>query len=140
MSPEKAKKPAKAKPAAKDNSQLAALAHLSILTVLIIGPLSMVIPLVIWLLERNKPDKSAALEFHAKQAFFYQLAAYLITAILGVIVGILSVILVGLLFIPVLILFPIAAVIYGIYAGIKVWQGEDFRYIYLADFLEAGGI
>lgn len=140
MSPEKTKKPAKPKPSVKDNSQLAALAHFSILAVLIIGPLSIVIPLIIWLLERNKPDKSVTLEFQAKQAFFYQLAAYLITAVLGVIVGILSIILVGLLFIPVLILFPIAAVVYGIYAGIKVWQGEDFRYIYLADFLEAGGI
>ena len=140
MTPEKSKKPVKPKPSTKENTQLAALAHLSILTLLLLGPLSMIIPLIIWLLERNKPDKSASLEFQAKQAFFYQLAAYLITAILGIIVGVLSIILIGLLFIPVLILFPVAALIYGIYAGVKVWQGEDFRYIYLADFLDAGGI
>lgn len=97
----------------------------------------MVIPLIIWLLERNKSNKSTQVEFHAKQAFFYQLAVYLIGAVLGIFIGLLSIILIGLLFIPVLILFGMAALIYGAYGGIRVGQGEDFRYIYVADFIEA---
>ena len=143
MAPEKAVKTTKpkpkpkAKPKAKDNPQLASLAHLSILTVLFMGPLCMAIPLIIWLLERNKPDKSPYVEFQAKQAFFFQVAVFLITTALGIVAGILSIILIGLLLIPVLILAPLAGVAYGVYAGVKVWNGEEFRYIYLADFLDA---
>ena len=138
MSPEKAvKKTTQAKPAVQDNPQLAALAHLSILTMLLIGPFSMAIPLIIWLLERNKPDKSAYVEFQAKQAFFYQLAVLAITAALFVVFILLSIVLIGLLLFPVVILAPIAGVVYGVIAGIKVWNGEDFRYYWLADFIEA---
>ncbi len=126
------------KKSARDPVLLSMLAHLSILTVLIIGPLSMVIPLLIWLLERNKPDKSDVIEFHSKQAFFYQIAVYLIITLLAIIIAILSIILVGLLFIPLLILCGLAAIAYGVYGGIRVSQGEDFRYFYIADFIETG--
>jgi len=126
------------KKSSRDPILLSTLAHLSILTVLIIGPFSIVIPLLIWLLERNKPDKSAVIEFHGKQAFFYQAAIYLIMTLFGIITAILSIILVGLLLIPVLILCGIAAIAYGVYGGIRVSQGENFRYIYLADFIETG--
>ena len=127
-------KSTKSKALPQDNPQLAALAHFSIIPIL--GPFSPAIPLLIWLLERNKPDKSELVEFHAKQAFFFQLAVYVITAALGLIVTILSIIVIGLLFIPFLILFPIVAIIYGIYGGVKVWTGQDFRYIFIADFIE----
>ena len=137
MATAKNAKSTKSKSIPQDNSQLAALAHLSFLTVMIIGPFSIAIPLIIWLLERNKPDKSLLVEFHAKQAFFFQLAVYIITAALGIVVGILSIIVIGLLLIPFLILFPLACVIYGIYGGVKVWNGEEFRYVYVADFVEA---
>jgi len=137
LTAQESRKLKKAESPPQDNVLLAALSHLSILTVLLIGPFSMVIPLIIWLLERNKSNKSTQVEFHAKQAFFYQLAVYLIGAVLGIFIGLLSIILIGLLFIPVLILFGMAALIYGAYGGIRVGQGEDFRYIYVADFIEA---
>ena len=123
----------------RDVHLLAGLSHLSILTVIILGPFSMVIPLMIWLLERNKTERSTYIEFQAKQAFFYQVALYLMAATLFVVIILLSIIVIGLFFIPLLILFGIAALVYGFYAGIKVMQGEDFRYIYIADFIEAGG-
>jgi uncharacterized Tic20 family protein len=126
-----------ARQSSRDPILLSTLAHLSILAVFIIGPVSMVIPLIIWLMERNKTDQSDMIEFQAKQAFFYQAAVYLITTLLGVITGILSIILIGLLFVPVLILFGLAAIVYGVYAGIRVSQGDHFRYIYIADFIEA---
>lgn len=133
-----AEKKTPAKAPAQDNAQLAALAHLSILTVVLLGPFCMAIPLIIWLIERNKEDKLESVEFHAKQAFFFQLAALIVTAAIGIVAGILSIIIIGLLLLPIVILFPLAAVIYGVYGGIKVWNGEDFRYIYVADFIEAG--
>ncbi len=122
----------------RDPILLSTVAHLSILASPAIPFFSMVIPLLIWLLERNKPDKSEIIEFHGKQAFFYQVAVYLLTILLGIITVILSMILVGLILIPVLIIFPLVAIAYGVYGGIRVSQGENFRYIYIADFIEAG--
>ncbi|MFH1940794.1 MAG: DUF4870 domain-containing protein [bacterium] len=122
----------------QDNFLLASFAHFSILTVLLLGPFSIVIPLIIWLMERNKPDKSSFVEFQAKQAFFFQLILYLATFALGVVVAILSIILIGILLIPFLLLFPLAGVVYGIIGGVRVSQGENFRYFWVADFIEAG--
>jgi len=96
-----------------------------------------VVPLLIWLLERNKTDRSKVIEFQAKQAFFYQIAVYLVCLVLGILTGILSIILIGFLLIPVLVIFGIAAIVYGTYAGVKVYHGEDFRYIFVTDFIES---
>jgi uncharacterized Tic20 family protein len=137
MAEKKSVQPKKKTAQSKDPTSVASLAHFSILLVLLIGPFSIVVPLLIWLLERNKPDRSKVIEFQAKQAFYYQAAVYLIGLILGVLVGVLSIILIGILLIPVLVLFGIAAIVYGVYAGVKVSQREDFRYIYVADFIES---
>jgi uncharacterized Tic20 family protein len=126
------------KKSSRDPILLSTLAHLSILATLVIPFVAMVIPLLIWLLERNKPDRSEMIEFHAKQAFFYQVAIYLITGLLTVITVILSMILIGLILIPVVFIFPLIAIGYGVYGGIRVSQGENFRYIYIADFIDAG--
>ena len=130
-------KPVK-KEKARDTKLLASLAHFSILTVFIIGPFSLAVPLILWLTERNRSDKSSDVEYHAKQAFFYQAAAYVASAVLGILIGILSIILIGLLLIPVLILFGLAVVVYGVYGGIQVNQGREFRYMCVADFIDAG--
>jgi uncharacterized Tic20 family protein len=137
MAEQKSVQPKKKTNPSKDPATVASLAHFSILLILLIGPFSIVVPLLIWLLERNKPDRSKIIEFQAKQAFYYQVAAYLISFILGALIGILSIIVVGFLLIPVLVLFGIAVIVYGVYAGVKVFQGEDFRYIYVADFIES---
>ncbi len=137
MAEQKSVQPKKKTNPSKDPATVASLAHFSILLILLIGPFSIVVPLLIWLLERNKPERSKIIEFQAKQAFYYQVAAYLISFILGALIGILSIIVVGFLLIPVLVLFGIAVIVYGVYAGVKVFQGEDFRYIYVADFIES---
>jgi uncharacterized Tic20 family protein len=100
------------------------------------GPLTVIVPLVIWLSERNRPERSELVEFHARQAFFYQAAVYLAALAAGAVVGVLTLIFIGLLFIPFLILFFLAAVGYGVYGGIQVWNGREFRYRYLTDFIE----
>lgn len=122
----------------RDTNLWASLAHFSILTVFFLGPFSMAIPLILWLTERNRPEKSDRVEYHARQAFFFQAAAYIVSAVLGVCMVILSVILIGLLLIPVLILFGLAVVVYGVYGGIQVNQGREFRYVFVADFIDAG--
>lgn len=130
-------KPKKVTPPAKEDNTLASLSHFSILACFIIGPFCVAIPLIIWLLEQNKPKGSKKLIFEAKQAFFYQVALFLATTVLGVIVGVLTIIVIGLILIPLLAIVFLAGVGYGVYGGIKVSQGESFRYKYVTDFVES---
>ena len=135
---EQTKKAPDKKEKTRDTNLLASLAHFSILTVLILGPFSIAVPLILWLTERNRTDKSSLVEYHAKQAFFFQVAAYVVSAVLGICMVILSIILIGLLLIPVLVIFGLAVIVYGVYGGIQVNQGKEFRYMFVADFIEAG--
>jgi len=52
------------------------------------------------------------------------------------VVFILTFVFVGLLLIPFLILFILGAIGYGVYGGLQVWQGRDFRYKYVTDAIE----
>lgn len=122
----------------KDARLLATLCHVSIAAVFFLGPFTMTVPLLIWLLERNKSSASDDIIFHAKQAFFYQIAVYVIMAVSGLVVALLTLIVIGSLLAPILVLAMIAAVGYGVYGGVQVWQGKDFDYLYVADFLRAG--
>jgi uncharacterized Tic20 family protein len=115
---------------------LSAISHASILAVFLMGPLTVIIPLIIWLSERNRPERSELIEFHARQAFFFQAAVYLTSIAAGVVVFLLTFIFVGLLLIPFLILFVLGAVAYGVYGGLQVWQGREFRYRYVTDYIE----
>ena len=128
-------KPKKTGPV-RDLKLLATLSHLSILTIFILGPFCMGIPLIIWLMERSRSDASPLLEFQAKQAFFFQLALILVEAFLGIVVGILSLIVIGVLLIPLLVMLGLAGVVYGVYAGIQVSQEKEFRYFIIADLIQ----
>jgi len=123
-------------PASPDPVLLSAIAHASILAFFIMGPLTVIIPLIIWLSERNRAERSESIEFHARQAFFFQSFVYLAAITAGIVVFILTFIFVGLLLIPFLILFVLGAVGYGVYGGLQVWQGREFRYRYVTDFIE----
>jgi len=131
-------KPRKAA-ARRDPILISTLAHVSFVTFVLIGPFSIAIPLIIWLLERNRPKPMVSIEFHARQAFFYQLAVYLIAAVLGGIAALMVIILIGLLLIPFIILAFLAAVGYAVYGGVQVWNGRRFRYRYLTNFIESSG-
>lgn len=115
---------------------LSVIAHGSILAMFFLGPLTLLIPLIIWLSERNQSTPSELVLFHARHAFFYQLAVYLIGFTAGLFIALMTLIFIGLLFIPFLILFLLAAIVYGVYGAIQVWQGKPFRYKYLSDFVE----
>jgi uncharacterized Tic20 family protein len=122
----------------KDTRLLATLCHVSIAAVFFLGPLTMAVPLLIWLFERNKSKRSDFILFHARQAFFYQVAVYALMAVMGIVVVLLTYILIGPLMAPFLVLAVIAAVGYGVYGGVQVWKGKTFEYPYVADFLRAG--
>ena len=98
----------------QDDRTMAMIGHLSGIVAGFIGPL------VIWLINKDKTDK-AWLNEQAKEALNFQ-----ITMIIGwLIAGILTMVLIGMLLIPVLFL---ANIILCIMAGMKANEGVDYRY------------
>lgn len=129
----------------------------------LIGPL---IPLVIALGYRQR---SRYVAFHALQSFIYQVVGVLIgvpvyTAVTGLltagtviayvitVIGFLALVLPGLLLVPIALLLtlvtvswvtgvPLAWLGYGLFAAYQTYQGADFRYPLIGDWLakEMGG-
>jgi hypothetical protein len=140
----------------------AALAHASGLLTLILGVAGGVgvligpaIPLVMYFGYRKE---SRFVAFHALQAVVYQAVGILsygvLAAVLAVWValawtvsGLLSAVLIGLLLMPfallltwvtlwLLVCTPFAWLGYGLYAAYQVYQGRDFRYWRIGEWLE----
>jgi len=98
----------------QDDRTMAMIGHLSGIVAGFIGPL------VIWLINKDKSDKGW-LNDQAKEALNFQ-----ITMIIGwLIAGILTMVLIGMLLIPVLFL---ANIILCIMAGMKANEGVNYRY------------
>jgi len=102
-----------------DPALLSAIAHASILAFFIMGPLTVIIPLIIWLSERNRPERSELVESHSRQAFFFQVFVYGTGIASGLVVFVLTFVFVGLLLIPFWILFMLGAIGYGVYGGCR---------------------
>ena len=144
-----------------DEWTTAALAHASALLTLVLGMaggigalVGPVVPLVMYLGYR---EKSRFVAFHALQSFVYQMAGMLsyivLVAVLAILVamawivsGLLSAVLVGFLLMPFALLLtllmvlllvglPFAWVSYGLYAAYQVYQGRDFRYWLIGEWL-----
>jgi uncharacterized protein len=88
--------------------------------------------LIIWFVYR---DRSERVSFHAPQSALYQLAWALILAVGWTITGLLTVIIVGLLLIPVMIVLSVVPFVHRAYAAHKVNQGVDYRYPFVADLI-----
>ena len=121
-----------------DERTWAMLAHLSILANLITGAIGPVIALIIYLVYK---DQSRYVADQALQAFLFQLTwwlgGWLLVGIAFGISGVLSVILIGLLCIPIaflLMLIPLGAMIYGVIGAVQASQGQDFDYWLIGDW------
>jgi len=149
--------------ATTDERRMAALAHGSILLTFVVsvttGGLAtlaaVLVPLFIWFLYR---ERSAYVAFHALQATVFQLALLALSlaatvavgavlVVVWVVTGLLSLLLVGVLLVPVAIvlsvvgglavaLIPLAGLGYGLFGAWEVYNGADFRYRWVADWLE----
>jgi hypothetical protein len=147
----------------RDDLIVAALAHASILITFLIGVgsgglgaiLGVLIPLAIWYSYRDKSTYTAE---QALQATVYQVAcvlAVLAFAAVGAILvvvgwtvsGALAAVLIGLCLMPFallvtlllvagVLLLPVAQLVYGLYAAYEVYQGHDFRYRWVADWID----
>ena len=122
---------------------LAMLAHLSVLLNLVTGFLGVIVPLVIYLIYK---DRSRFVGYQALQSFVFQLIWWagggLLIAAVWAVTGVLSTFLVGLLCVPFALiitvvagLMPIVALVYGVYGAIEANAGKDFRYWLIGDWV-----
>jgi uncharacterized Tic20 family protein len=116
----------------KDENTWSTLAHLSVFLNLLTGFLGPVAALVIWLMYK---DRSPRVTFHALQSALYQVAWIVILAVGWSVAGLLTIILVGFLLFPVMILLSVVPFVHMGYAAYKVNQGVDYRYPWVADLV-----
>ena len=104
----------------RDERLVAAISHLAIVAVV---P-AVVVPLLIWLFEKDKAARSEFVVFHAKQAMIYQVLALSVLTVLSATVVLL----------PLAIVAGVAAWVYGMAAAFLTWIGRDFKYLWIGDF------
>jgi len=126
-----------------DERTWALLAHLSVLLNLITGFAGPIAALVVYLAYK---DRSRYIAYHALQAMVFQLIWWfgggLLVGLVWAAVGILSIVLIGIVLIPValvltplFLLMPLVSIVYGIVGAVKVSQGEDFKYWLVGDWV-----
>lgn len=133
--------PSPPQPLSESDERLwAMLAHLSVVLNLVTGFLGVVTPLVIYMIYK---DRSRFVAFQSMQAFIFQLVFWagggVLVGAMWAMTGILSAFLIGLLCIPFALLFsilPLGAIVYGVIGGIQAYQGQDFRYWLVADWVK----
>ncbi len=119
----------------QDERTWSMLAHLSVLLNIITGIGGPIAALVIWLVYK---DRSQRVAFHALQSLWYQVAWFVILAVGWTITGILSLIIIGLLLIPVMLIASLVPFVHQCYGAYKVNQGVDYRYPFIADQIDRG--
>ncbi len=129
----------------QDERTWSMLAHLSVLANIVVWAITLgtvgipllgpVAALVIWLVYK---DRSQRVAFHALQSLWYQIAWLLIIGAGWIITIVLSLVLVGLLLVPVMIFLPLVPLVHQCYAAYKVYQGVDYRYPIIAGMIDGG--
>ncbi len=120
---------------AQDERTWSMLAHLSVLLNIVTGIGGPIAALVIWLVYR---DRSRRVSFHALQSLWYQVAWAVILFVGWFVTGILSIIFIGLLLIPVMLIATLVPFVHQCYAAYKVYQGVDYRFPIIADMIDGG--
>jgi uncharacterized protein len=117
----------------------AMLAHFSVLLNLVTGFLGGIAAIIIYFVYK---DRSRLVAYHAMQSFIFQTITWLGSGVLaGLFIGLGSAF--AIFIIPLLCLIPgflfllfiPASLIYGIIGGVKVNNGEDFRYWQVGDWV-----
>ena len=117
----------------KDENTWSILAHLSVFLNIVTGFLGPVAALVIWLMYR---DRSPRISFHALQSLLYQVAWILFLIVGWTVAGVLTIVLIGFLLFPVMIVATAVPFVHMGYAAYKVSQGVDYRYPFVADLID----
>lgn len=121
----------------QDERTWSILSHVSVLAWPLTGFLP-IAPLVVWLFFK---DRSPRIGFHALQSMWYQLAWLVLGTVGGFLATLFTILTFGL---GIFVVAPLAAVlglvpfVHQLYAAYKVSQGEDYRYLFIADKMDGG--
>ncbi len=118
----------------QDERTWSMLSHLSVLVWPITGFLP-VAPLIVWLVYK---DRSPRVGFHALQSLLYQVAWMVILMVGWTVAGVLTIVLIGFLLFPVMIVATVVPFVHMGYAAYKVNKGVDYRYPVIADMIDGG--
>jgi uncharacterized protein len=119
----------------QDERTWSTLAHLSVLLSIVTGVGGLIAAFVIWLVYK---DKSQRVAFHALQSLWYQVAWIVILAVGWTVTAVLTLVLIGFLLIPVMVIASLVPLVHQCYAAYKVNQGVDYRYPFIADLVDSG--
>lgn len=147
----------------REEMNWAAVSHASVLVTVLLGIatgglgaiLGVAIPAIIWYVYREKSEYVAE---QARQATVFQLAGvlgWLALVVVGgiliatgwVVAAVLTIILIGLILLPIMLILtllwvvvgvglPIAQAVYGCYAAAEAYNGRPFRYRWFADAID----
>ena len=115
-----------------DENTWSIVSHLTIFLNLFTGFLGPVAALIIWLVYK---DRSPRVSFHALQSLWYQVAWIVILTVGWTVSGILTVVLIGFLLMPLMLILTLVPFAHAAYAAYKVNQGVDYRYLWVADMV-----
>ena len=101
----------------KESRQMAMFAHLSALVGFLIPFGNLIAPLIIWQMKKDDPFVDA----QGKEAVNFQITV----SIAGIVAAVLTVVLIGLLLLPVI---AIGSLVLVIIAGLKANEGENYQY------------
>ena len=110
---------------ASEAKKIAALCHISSLCGFFIPFGNLIAPVIIWIIYR---DKSEFIDLHTKECVNFQISL----TIYGIISGILSLVVIGLILLPIVI---ITGIILTIIAAVKANEGKNYRYPLTIRFL-----
>ena len=124
-----------------EERQWAMIAHLSVLVNLFSGFLGPVVPLVIYMIYK---DRSRYVAYQSLQGLIFQIVWWIgggvLTGVAWTITGTLSAFVIGIICIPfacIISAMPLVALGYGVYAGLQTNQGQDFKYWLIGDWLRS---
>jgi uncharacterized Tic20 family protein len=108
-----------------EERQWGMFAHLSALAGLIIPFGNLLGPLVVWMMKR---DTMPFVADQGKEALNFQITVSVLCVILLILGVVLSVIVIGVLFFPLVGLIGLAALVLSVIGGIKANEGKAYRY------------
>jgi uncharacterized Tic20 family protein len=115
------------------------IAHFGVFVNLVSGFLGPIVPLVIYLLYK---DRSRYVAYHSLQALIFQLIWWvgggILAGVTWTLSGVLSAVVIGFLCMPLACAFsliPLASLVYGLIGGLQTNQGQDFKYWLIGDWV-----
>ncbi|WP_257265125.1 DUF4870 domain-containing protein [Endozoicomonas sp. ONNA2] len=105
----------------RDDKNMAMLVHLLPLFGFMVPGLNIVIPLVIWLMKR---DRSLYIEHHARESLNFQITITLLATLWFI----LKLLLVGFLLLPLVPVIIVVVLVFMVRAAMKAGSGEFYRY------------